>query len=345
MRIAVDAMGGDHAPAAAVAGAVQAARDFGVAILLVGPETAIREELAHHTLQGLSITVVHAPEWVRMDEHPATAVRAKPENSMSVGMRLVKEGEANAFVTCGHTGAALAAALFTLGRIPGIKRPALTTPFPTRRGHCFILDIGANADCKPEYLQQFALMGTVYARHVFDIPDPSVGLLSIGEEGGKGNALVQAAFALLEETPGLRFIGNVEPKEVLAGDADVVITDGFTGNIFIKTSEAVAAMLVDVVKEEVKRRPTAMMGALLARAAFQATYRRLDPREYGGAPLLGIDGIVVVGHGRSDAYAVRNAVRAALRAVQGAIVQRTKEGLDRLSSTTSPSLHVRREES
>ncbi len=331
VRIVLDAMGGDHAPEAAVAGGVWAARDFGVTLVLVGPEDVVRRELARHPTRGINVDIVHAAEWVRMDEAPAQAVRRKRHNTMTVGMKLVKQGEADAFVTCGHTGAALAAALFTLGRIPGILRPALTTVFPTRRGQCFILDIGANADCKPEYLQQFALMGRVYAEHVFGIRQPRVGILSIGEEGGKGNALVQAAFDLISRTPDLHFIGNVEPKEVLAGEADVVVTDGFTGNIFIKTSEAVAAMLVDVIKEEVKRRPLALVGALLARSAFRATHARLDPREYGGAPLLGINGVVVVGHGRSDAYAVRNAVRAAIRAVEARIVARTAAGLQALS--------------
>ena len=327
MRIVLDAMGGDHAPEVTVAGGIQAARDFGVTVVLVGPEDRVRQEMAKHGTRGADVVVVHAPEWIRMDEHPATAVRAKPENSMSVGLNLVKRGEADAFVTCGHTGAALAASLFTLGRIRGIKRPALTTVFPTRTGFCLILDIGANADCRPVYLQQFALMGSMYARHVFGIPEPRVGLLSIGEEGGKGNTLVQETFALLETMPEIRFVGNVEPKEVLAGDADVVVTDGFTGNIFIKTSEAVAAMLMEVIKEEIKRRPLAVGGALLARGAFKATYRRLDPREYGGAPLLGVNGIVVVGHGRSDAYAVRNAVRMGIRAVEGNIVFRVAEAL------------------
>ncbi len=329
IRIALDAMGGDHAPAVTVAGGIQAARDFGVTVILVGPEARVREEMAKHPLENARVDVVHAEEWVRMDEHPATAVRAKPHNSMSVALGLVKRGDADAFVTCGHTGAALAASLFTLGRIRGIKRPALTTVFPTRPGFCLILDIGANAGCNPDDLQQFAMMGTVYARHVFGIDSPRVGLLSIGEEGGKGNTLVQETFALLEQAADLHFVGNVEPKEVLAGMADVVVTDGFTGNIFIKNAEAVAAMLMEVIKGEIKRRPLAVLGALLARGAFKAAQHRLDPREYGGAPLLGVNGIVIVGHGRSDAYAVRNAVRAGIRAVEGNIVARVAENLAR----------------
>ncbi len=330
MRIVLDAMGGDRAPEVTVEGAVWAARDFDVSVVLVGPEDVIKEQLARHPLQGVKIEIVHAPEWVHMDEHPATAVRAKKRNSMTVGLELVKVGDADAFVTCGHTGAALAASLFTLGRIRGIKRPALTTLFPTRADHCFILDVGANADCKPEYIRQFALMGNVYARHVFGIEAPKVGILSIGEEGGKGNILVQEAFPLLEKTKGLHFIGNVEPKEVLQGRADVVVTDGFTGNIFIKTSEAVGSMLLAVIKEEVKRRFLAMAGMLLARHALKASLQRMDPREYGGAPFLGVNGIVIVGHGRSDAYAVRNAIRMGIRSVRGDIVRRTVEGLETL---------------
>ena len=330
MRIALDAMGGDHAPVVTVEGGIRAARDFGVTVILVGPEERIRQEMSRHDTDGISIEIVHAPEWIRMDEHPATAVRSKPQNSMSVALELVKRGDADAFVTCGHTGAALAASLFTLGRIRGIKRPALTTLFPSLQGSFFILDIGANADCKPEYLRQFAMMGKVYAEHVFGVRQPRVGILSIGEEGGKGNALVQEAYPLLESSLGDRFIGNVEPKEALRGEADVVVTDGFTGNIFIKTAESVADMLMQVMKEEIKRRPLAVAGALLARSAFKATGIRLDPREYGGAPLLGVDGIVIVGHGRSDAYAVRNAIRMGVRAVEGDIVHRIREGLTSL---------------
>ncbi len=330
MKIALDAMGGDHAPTVTVEGGIWAARDFNVTVVLVGPEERIREEMAKHNTQGASIEIVHAPEWIRMDEHPATSVRAKPRNTMSVALEMVKQGEVDAFVTCGHTGAALAASLFTLGRIRGIKRPALTTVFPALHGSFLILDIGANADCKPEYLRQFAMMGSVYAEHVFGIRHPKVGILSIGEEGGKGNALVQDTYPLLEEALGERFIGNVEPKEALRGDVDVVVTDGFTGNIFVKTAEAVADMLMRVMKEEIKRRPLAVAGALLAKPAFKATGERLDPREYGGAPLLGVDGIVIVGHGRSDAYAVRNAVRMGIRAVDGDIVRRIREGLTNL---------------
>jgi len=331
VTIALDAMGGDNAPSVTIAGGINAARDFGITVVLVGPEAMLQDALRKHDVENLSIRIVHAPQWVEMDEHPATAVRAKKRNSMTVGLELVKRNEADGFVTCGNTGAALAASLFTLGRIRGIKRPALSTVFPTRPGFCLLLDVGANADCRPEYLRQFAIMGNVYAKNVFDIARPRVGLLSIGEEAGKGNALVQEAFSLLDHTPSIHFVGNVEPKEVLAGAADVVITDGFTGNIFVKNAEAVAQMVIDLIKEEVKKRPLAVAGAMLARSAFKATHARMDPREYGGAPLLGVNGPVIVGHGRSDAYAVRNAIRVGIRAVEGNIVQRTAEGLQDLS--------------
>ena len=324
MRIVLDAMGGDHAPHVTVAGAVEAVKAFGITVILVGPREIIQQELAKHDAPP-GIEIVHAAEWIRMDEHPATAVRAKKSNSMTVGLTLVKEGRGDAFVTCGHTGAALAAALFTLGRIPGIKRPALTTLYPTRTGHTLVIDVGANADCKPVYLQQFALMGSIYAQHALHVSTPRVGLLSIGEEAGKGNTLVQDAFALLEKTEGIHFVGNVEPKEVLQGLVDVVVTDGFTGNIFIKTSEAVAAMLFDFIKDAVKGHPLALAGMALAKPAFKGIRQRLDPREYGGAPLLGVNGNVVVGHGRSDAYAVRNAIRMGLRAAEGRIVWRIRE--------------------
>ncbi len=327
MRIVLDAMGGDHAPTVTVAAAVDAARHFGVTVVLVGPQDIVERELGKYpTVQGIEL--VHAAEWIRMDEHPATAVRAKKRNSMTVGLELIKEGRGDAFVTCGHTGAALAASLFTLGRIPGIKRPALTTLYPTREGFTLVIDVGANADCKPEYLQQFALMGSIYAQHALRVETPRVGLLSIGEEAGKGNQLVRETFPLLQGTPGLHFVGNVEPKEIVQGLVDVVVTDGFTGNVFIKTSEAVAAMLLDFIKESVRGRPMALAGMALARPALKTVLKRVDPREYGGAPLLGVRGNVIVGHGRSDAYAVRNAIRMGIHAAEGQIVQRIASAIN-----------------
>ena len=326
MRIVLDAMGGDHAPPVAVEGGVWAARECGIEVILVGREEDVRQELARHDTSGLSLPIVHASQVVEMDEHPAAAVKAKKDSSMVIGVDMVKRGEAEAFVTMGNSGGALAAALFGLGRIRGIKRPALSTIYPTTPGFCFILDVGANTDCKPEYLLQFAYMGVAYAERVLGIANPRVGIVSNGEEEGKGSILVQEAYQLLKKS-GLNFIGNVEGKDIPAGMADVVVTDGFTGNVIAKLSEGLAASLLGVIKDEVKKNPLATVGALLSKPAFEQVKKRLDYAEYGGAPLLGVDGVVIVGHGRSNAKAVKNAVRAAKRAVEGGMLAAIKDGI------------------
>ncbi len=326
MRIVLDAMGGDHAPPVAVEGGVWAARECGIEVILVGREEDVRQELARHDTSGLSLPIVHASQVVEMDEHPAASVKAKKDSSMVIGVDMVKRGEAEAFVTMGNSGGALAAALFGLGRIRGIKRPALSTIYPTTPGFCFILDVGANTDCKPEYLLQFAYMGVAYAERVLGIANPRVGIVSNGEEEGKGSILVQEAYQLLKKS-GLNFIGNVEGKDIPAGMADVVVTDGFTGNVIAKLSEGLAASLLGVIKDEVKKNPLATVGALLSKPAFEQVKKRLDYAEYGGAPLLGVDGVVIVGHGRSNAKAVKNAVRAAKRAVEGGMLAAIKDGI------------------
>ncbi|MGC8838650.1 MAG: phosphate acyltransferase PlsX [Anaerolineae bacterium] len=327
MRILLDAMGGDHAPQVTVEGAVWAARDFGTEVVLVGREEEVRRELARHQTSGLPLTLVHASEVVEMHEHPAMAVRAKRDSSMVVGMKMLKQGEVDAFVSMGNTGGVLAAALLHLGRIPGVMRPALSTVYPTIKGFCFMLDVGANTDCRPQWLQQFALMGSIYAERVLGVERPRVGLVSNGEEETKGSQLVQEAYQLLKETPGLHFIGNVEGKDIAPGMADVVVTDGFTGNVIIKLSEGLAWMFKTMVREELKRSPVALLGGLLARGAFDGLAERLDYAKYGGAPLLGVDGVVIVGHGRSNALAVRNAIRAAKQAVESRVMEIIKEGL------------------
>jgi len=245
---------------------------------------------------------------------------------MVVGMNLLKSGEADAFMSAGNSGGVLAAALFRLGRIPGIKRPALSTVFPTQKGFTFILDIGANTDCKPLYLQQFGIMGSIYAERVLGVPNPRVGIVSNGEEPGKGSMLVQEAFELLKGS-NLNFIGNVEGKDIPAGMADVVVTDGFTGNVIIKLAEGAAALMLGIIGEEIRRRKVAALGALLAKPAFRAVKHRLDYAEYGGAPLLGVDGVVIIAHGRSNAKAICNAIRVAERAVNGKIVEQIKSGV------------------
>jgi len=320
MKIILDAMGGDHAPAVTVEGAVRAARSLGNTIILVGREDVVNRELARHDTTGLDLPIVHASEVIEMDEHPAGAVRSKKDSSVVVGMQLLRRGEADAFVSAGNTGGVLAAALFHLGRIKGVKRPALSTIFPTRTGYCFILDIGANADVKPAYLQQFAIMGAAYAERVLGFENPRVGLVSNGEEPGKGSQLVQKAFELLAHSD-LNFVGNVEGKDIPRGIADVIVTDGFTGNVIIKLSEGVAGLMMETIEEEIRRRPLAIAGAVLAKGAFGAVKGRLDYRKYGGGALLGVDGVVIVGHGRSDATAVARAIEVAHQAVQENIVE------------------------
>lgn len=331
MRIVLDVMGGDYAPEVVVEGAVRAGRDLDGEILLVGRPEAIRPELARYDLTGLHLPIIPASQVIEMDEHPAAAVKAKPDSSMVVGMRLVKEGDAEAFVSAGNSGGVLAAALFQLGRIKGIRRPALSSVWPTRQGRCFFLDGGANTDCKAEYLLQFALMGNVYAQKVMGIERPRVGIVSNGEEEGKGSLLVQEAYQLLKNSP-LNFIGNVEGKDIFRDMADVVVTDGFTGNVILKSAEGVGTMLMEILEEEIRKRPLAMLGALLVRPAFRAAAKVLDYREYGGGILLGVNGVVIVAHGRSDARAIASAVRAAKQAVEGEVVSTIQAGLAELAT-------------
>ena len=330
MKIVVDAMGGDQAPAVVVDGAVQAAREWDIEVILVGQRGLVQAELDKHNTAGLSFTLKHASEVIEMHEHPAAAVRAKKDNSMNVGMEMVKRREADAFFTAGNSGGALAAALFRLGRIRGVKRPALSTVFPsqTPQGFCFILDIGANTDCRPEYLLQFAMMGSVYSERVLGVPNPRVACVSNGEEEGKGNQLVQETFPLLKASP-LNFVGNAEGKDIIQGLADVIVTDGFTGNVIIKLAEGVSRFLMDLLKENLTARSMSKVAAVLAKPAFDDVRSRLDYREYGGAPLLGIDGVVIVGHGRSDALAIKNAIRVAAQTVENSVLEAIKQGLAR----------------
>jgi glycerol-3-phosphate acyltransferase PlsX len=284
--------------------------------------------------------VVHAPEMLTMqDKGLALALKAKrkePKTSMAVGLDLVKNGEAEAFVTMGNTGAAAATAYFRLGMVPGVERPAVAPVFPTRRGTCVVLDIGANPDCKPENLLQFAIMGTIYAERVRGVSQPRVGLLSNGEEPGKGNQLVKEAYPLLAAS-GLNFVGNVEGKEVFAGEADVVVTDGFTGNVLLKSSEAVAKLLLDIVKEKIQNGSlAARLGGVLVRPTLRSIRQVLDPEEEGAAPLLGVNGLVFIGHGRSSTQAVKNAVRVAKQAVEAGVLGAIRDEIARRLSQADP---------
>lgn len=316
MRIVLDAMGSDTHPDPELSAAIEATKRWGDPILLSGPQDLLQPKLANLGAD-LSLTrIVHAPETLMMTDAPARSARGKAQSSMAVGMELLKSGEADAFVTAGNTGGAMANALFRLGRIRGVKRPALGTIFPVHGGHAILIDIGANADCRPIYLLQFAVLGAVYAEIIQHKPSPRVALVSNGEEAGKGNTLVKETFPLLQAS-GLNFIGNAEPKELFSGEVDVAVTDGFTGNILVKTSESVAKLLIDIIRSEIKGSPITTLGGLLARPAFRRVAMMMDPSQYGAAPLLGVRGLVFIGHGRSDAKALINAIRVAREAVAG----------------------------
>jgi glycerol-3-phosphate acyltransferase PlsX len=324
-RIVLDAMGSDAHPEPELEAAAQAAGLFGEEILLAGPQDVLLPRL--DALGAKGVRVVHAPDVFKMTDHISGDDLKKAENSMAVGMRLVQDGQADAFVTMGNTGGAMANALIQLRRIRGVMRPALTALFPVKTGRTVVLDIGANAECKPEYLVQFAAMGSVYATSALGKRDPKVGLLSNGEEAGKGNELVKAAYPLLEAS-GVNFIGNVEGKELFAGHADVVVTDGFTGNVLLKSSEAVAKLMTEVIREQMMGSLRTKIGGMLARPAFGYVRAMLDPAEVGAVPLLGIDGLVFVGHGRSQAKAVVSAIRLARQSVEAGLLDSLKSAIE-----------------
>ncbi len=310
--IALDAMGSDRMPKPEIEGAIQAARHFGVRVLLVGPEQALQAELARYPgVSGLPIEVVHASEVISMEDKAVQAVRSKRDSSMRVGLRLVRDGRARGFVTAGNTGAAMATAKMVLGAIPGVDRPALAAVFPTALGTAAtLLDVGANVDCKAHNLEQFAVMGEIYFRTMFGTRRPRVGLLSIGEEETKGNELTKEAYHLLKELP-LNFVGNVEGRDLYNGQVDVIVADGFVGNVALKISEGVANLVRYTLKESLKATITRQVGYLLSRSAFADFKKRLDHTEYGGAPLLGIKGVCFITHGSSNANAIKNAIRVA----------------------------------
>ena len=323
--IVLDAMGSDKRPLPEVEASVQCAETLGVDLILVGDEAVLQPLLAAQPGDKSDVRIVHAPEALEMSDHIAEA-RAKRNNTMQVGMNLVRSGEAQAFVTAGNTGMAMYFATKTFGLIPGVIRPCLCSTFPVKNGKCVILDIGANAECRPEFLVQFGRMGSVYARLLLKRENPRVGLLANGEEEGKGNELVKAANPLMRaEVPG--FVGNIEGKELFAGEVDVAVTDGFTGNILLKSTEAVARLILETLKEELMRSTRTEIGAALAKPAFKSVKQMLDPSEIGAAPLLGIDALVFVGHGRSDAKAVVSAVKQAKIAVESGLLDSLRKSI------------------
>ena len=335
-KIIVDAMGSDNSPVPDVEGAILAAREYGVEIILTGDASKIQpildQALASSGGADLPISIVHAPEVLTMkDKGEDLVMKARhkdAQNSMAVGYDILKRGEADAFVTAGNTGAAMVTALFRLGRIRGVDRPGLAAPFPTATGICTVMDIGANPDCKPQNLLQFGIMGNVYAQRVRGLTNPRIGLISNGEEGGKGSELVKEAYPLMKEA-NFNFVGNLEGKEIFGGEADVAVVDGFTGNVFLKSTEAVAKLLIEKIREAIKGGgPLALLGGALIRPAMGKVRKMLDPAEEGAVPLLGVNGLVFIGHGRSDAIAIKNAIRVAKEAAEAKVLDGIKDAIE-----------------
>jgi phosphate acyltransferase len=325
--IVLDAMGSDKAPEPEIRGAILACRQLDVRVHLTGPEDLLRPKLrealkAYARGERLPVFISQASEWINMDDKAAQAVRSKRDSSMRVGLKMVREGRAAGFVTAGNTGAAMATAKMVLGSLSGVDRPALATIVPTTTGRpSLLLDVGANVDSDPENLVQFAVMGHVYAKNVLRIPNPRLGLLSIGEEDGKGNSLTRDTLPLLRELKGINFIGNVEGRDLFNGHADVIVCDGFVGNVALKTCEGTAKLLTVSLKESLKSTVTSQVGALLSRKAFADFKKRLDYSEYGGAILLGVRGVSIVGHGSSNERAIMNGIRVAAEFAQAEVNQ------------------------
>jgi glycerol-3-phosphate acyltransferase PlsX len=330
ISIAVDAMGGDHAPRPEVEGSVAAARELGVRILLVGLAPELKRELARYPHRGLAIEIVPAAEVITMNDSPSQAFRKKKDSSAHVATRLVRDGIAQGLVSAGNTGAVMAVARLCLGTLPSVDRPALAAPFPTARGGtCVLLDVGANVDSKPAHLVQFAIMGEIYYRAIFGTRRPKVGLLSIGEEESKGNELTREAHIRLKHAA-LNFVGNVEGRDIFGGSVDVIACDGFIGNIALKISEGAAQHIESLLKDALQSTLSSQVGYVLSRRAYKDFKKKLDYSEYGGAPLLGVRGVTVIGHGRSNAHAVKNAVRVAAELVRGKVNDKIEKELSML---------------
>jgi phosphate acyltransferase len=337
LKIAVDAMGGDNAPREIVAGAIRAAAELDVDILLVGDSEAIQAEMAKHDHVTNNIEIIPADGVVSMEEEALVGVRRKPNASINVSMKLVKQDKAQAVVSAGHSGAAMAAALLGLGRVKGIDRPAIGAVFPTVRidKSVVILDVGANVDCKPKYLEQFALMGTVYSKYVLGVEKPKVGLVNIGEESSKGNELAKETYKLLDSNPLIEFLGNAEGRDILSGNFDVIVCDGFVGNILLKFTEAVGGVMLQIMKEELPRGTRGKIGATILKPNLKRIKQRVDHAEHGGALLFGVNGVCIVSHGSSDGSSIFNAIRIAKECVNNQIAQRIKVFQELLCKTLS----------
>jgi len=329
MTIALDAMGGDSSPAAEVEGAVLAAREYNAEIVLVGDEKLLRSELDKYRTAGLPITICHASQRVEMHESPVSVLRKKKDSSIVVATKLVRDEKASAVVSAGHTGAAMAASLLILGPVKGVERPAIAAILPTLEGVAVMLDVGANVDCKPKHLYQFAIMGHAYAVKMLQKENPRIGLLSIGEEDTKGNILTRETFRYLKNSP-LNFIGNVEGKDVYSGKADVIVCDGFIGNVALKISEAVADTMGKMLSREIKKSSSGKIGYLLLKKAFASFKKKVDYAEYGGAPLLGVNGVSIICHGRSTPKAIKNAIRMSVKLSEVQTVQYLQKDVSEL---------------
>lgn len=314
MKIVLDVMGGDNAPIETVKGAILALEEIKrLEMILVGKQDLIEQELKKYSYEKNRIEIVHTDEFIAMDEKesPAVAVRKKKDASVNVALSLVKEGKAYGAVSAGNTGALMSASLLKLGRIKGVARPAITTVLPAEGGNVVLLDAGANADCKPEYLAQFAMMASFYAKKLLKKDNPRVGLLNIGEEQGKGNELTAAAYELIKELPNINFIGNIESRELMSGNVDVVVTDGFTGNVVLKTCEGVASFVMKIIKDEIKSSILSTIAAMFLIPMFKRIKKKMDYSEYGGALFLGLNGISIKSHGSSDSKAIKNGIKVA----------------------------------
>lgn len=330
MKIAVDAMGGDYAPEEVVLGAIEAVKAYKYDVVLVGDEKKIRKVMAEHgSEESERLTIVHAAEVIEMDEHPAQAIRKKKDASIVVATRLVEEGVCDAVVAPGSTGAAVTAALLGLGRIKGIERPCIATPIPSKKGVSVLLDSGANSDSKPKHLVQAAIMGTHYAKYIFNIESPKIGLLNIGAEASKGNELSQTTYPMLEATKNISFYGNIEGRDITEGIVDVVVCDGFVGNVILKFGEGIALFIMQLVKDSIRKGGIlAKLGAMAVMPAFKHLKKRLDFTEYGGAPLLGVDGSFIICHGSSKAKTIRHAVRVAGELVEEDVVGHIRSSIE-----------------
>jgi glycerol-3-phosphate acyltransferase PlsX len=330
ITIAVDAMGGDYAPAHPVAGAVMAAREYGARLVLVGRSSEIQAELARHNAPGLPLEIVHASEVVGMDESPVTAFRRKKDSSIRVAATLVRDGRAQGVVSAGNTGAVMTTVKMICGVLEGVERPALCAVVPNLRGPSVWLDVGANIECRPDHLVQFAIMGHLYSREVLGVENPRVGLMGIGEEDSKGNEVTREAFRVLKDAP-LNFIGNVEGRDIFNGKADVIVCDGFIGNVSLKAVESAAEAILHFMREEISKSFLAKLGYLLARPALRDFRKKVDYAEYGGVPLLGMRGAAIICHGGSSARAIKNAVRVTLDFVRNGVNDRIHDEIARMT--------------